>query len=94
MAFSAFFSGMEMAFVSGNRMWAEMGRTKDGLSQRAIAFFYRNSNNFVSTTNAHSLKSTLLNQSTSTIPLWVLKNAAAIMTRRLRFITLAQLFFH
>ncbi len=49
MAFSAFFSGMEMAFVSGNRMWAEMGRNKEGLSQRAIAFFYRNSNNFVST---------------------------------------------
>ncbi len=49
MAFSAFFSGMEMAFVSGNRMLAEMERDKNGLSQRAIAFFYRNSNNFVST---------------------------------------------
>ena len=49
MAFSAFFSGMEMAFVSSNRMLAEMERDKNGLSQRAIAFFYRNSNNFVST---------------------------------------------
>ncbi len=49
MAFSAFFSGMEMAFVSSNRMLAEMERDKNGLSQRAITFFYRNSNNFVST---------------------------------------------
>lgn len=49
MAFSAFFSGMEIAFVSSNRMLAEMERDKNGLSQKAIAFFYRHSNNFVST---------------------------------------------
>lgn len=49
MVFSAFFSGMEIAFVSGNRMLAEMDRDKNGLSQRAISFFYRHPNNFVST---------------------------------------------
>ena len=49
MIFSAFFSGMEIAFVSSNRMLVEMGREKNGLSQRAIALFYRHPNNFVST---------------------------------------------
>lgn len=47
--FSAFFSGMEIAFVSSNRLRAEMDREKNGLSQRAISFFYRHPNNFVST---------------------------------------------
>ncbi len=49
MAFSAFFSGMEMAFVSSNRLRAEMEREKNGLADRAIAFFYRHPNDFVST---------------------------------------------
>lgn len=49
MAFSAFFSGMEIAFVSSNRMLAEMDKEKYGLSTRIIARFYRNGNNFVST---------------------------------------------
>lgn len=49
MAFSAFFSGMEIAFVSSNRLLAEMEREKNGLSQRAIIYFYKHSNNFVST---------------------------------------------
>jgi CBS domain containing-hemolysin-like protein len=49
MVFSAFFSGMEIAFVSSNRLRAEMDREKNGLSQRAIGFFYRHPNNFVST---------------------------------------------
>lgn len=49
MVFSAFFSGMEIAFVSGNRMLAEMERGKNGMSQRAISYFYRHPNNFVST---------------------------------------------
>ena len=49
MVFSAFFSGMEIAFVSSNRLRAEMDREKNGLAQRAIAVFYRHPNNFVST---------------------------------------------
>ena len=49
MVFSAFFSGMEIAFVSSNRLLAEMDREKNGLSQKAIEVFYRHPNNFVST---------------------------------------------
>ena len=49
MVFSAFFSGMEIAFVSSNRMRAEMDREKNGVSQKAIALFFRHPNNFVST---------------------------------------------
>ena len=48
MIFSAFFSGMEIAFVSSNRLLAEMD-TSGSPSQRAISFFYRHPNNFVST---------------------------------------------
>ena len=48
MALSAFFSGMEIAFVSSNRLLAEMD-TSGSPSQRAISFFYRHPNNFVST---------------------------------------------
>ena len=49
MIFSAFFSGMEIAFVSSNRLLAEMDREKNGLAQKAIALFYQHPNNFVST---------------------------------------------
>ncbi len=47
--FSAFFSGMEIAFVSSNRLRAEMDREKNGLSQRALDVFFSHPNNFVST---------------------------------------------
>ena len=49
MVFSAFFSGMEIAFVSSNRLRAEMDREKNGLSQRILAVFYAHPNNFIST---------------------------------------------
>lgn len=49
MVLSAFFSGMEIAFVSSNRMLAEMDKEKNGPSQRLISFFYRHPNGFVST---------------------------------------------
>ena len=49
MIFSSFFSGMEIAFISSNRLRAEMDRDKNGLSQRAIAIFYRHPNTFIST---------------------------------------------
>ena len=46
---SAFFSGMEIAFISSNRLLAEMDKEKNGLSQRAISVFYQHPHNFVST---------------------------------------------
>lgn len=49
MALSAFFSGMEIAFVSSNRLLAEMEKERRGPGQRAIAFFYRHPNDFIST---------------------------------------------
>lgn len=49
MLFSAFFSGMEIAFVSSNRMLAEMDKEKHGLSQRCLSVFYQHPNHFVST---------------------------------------------
>ena len=49
MLFSGFFSGMEIAFVSSNRMLAEMDREKHGISQKALDIFYAHPSNFVST---------------------------------------------
>jgi CBS domain containing-hemolysin-like protein len=49
MLFSAFFSGMEIAFVSSNRLRAEMDRDNNRFSQRIIKIFYQHPNNFVST---------------------------------------------
>lgn len=49
MIFSAFFSGMEIAFVSSNRMLAEMDKDRNGISQKIISTFYRHPNGFVST---------------------------------------------
>ena len=49
MVFSAFFSGMEIAFVTSNRMLAEMDKEKNGLSQRLLSVFYHHPNNVVST---------------------------------------------
>mgnify|MGYP000809111574 CR=1 FL=1 len=49
--FSAFFSGMEIAFVSSNRMLAEMDKdkNKNGVTQRLVSLFYNHPNGFVST---------------------------------------------
>ena len=49
MVFSAFFSGMEIAFVSSNRLRVEMDRDKHGLSQRALDVFYKRPSHFIST---------------------------------------------
>lgn len=49
MVFSAFFSGMEIAFVSSNRMLAEMDKERNGFTQRVISLFYAHPNGFVST---------------------------------------------
>ena len=48
MAFSAFFSGMEIAFVSVDKLRYEMER-KPGLTSTVIDYFMRNPNNFIST---------------------------------------------
>lgn len=49
MALSAFFSGMEIAFVSSNRMLAEMDRKGNSIAKNIISRFYNHPNGFVST---------------------------------------------
>lgn len=48
MAFSAFFSGMEIAFVSVNKLRFEMER-KSGINSRILGIFFRHPNEFIST---------------------------------------------
>lgn len=45
--FSAFFSGMEIAFISSNRLKVEMDRSKGTLSGQILGTFYKNESHFI-----------------------------------------------
>ena len=47
--FSAFFSGMEMAFISANRVRLELDKQNGGITARALNYFYGHTEKFIST---------------------------------------------
>ncbi len=49
LVFSAFFSGMEIAFIASNRLKVEMDRTKGTLYGRILGIFYKNESHFIAT---------------------------------------------
>lgn len=49
MIFSAFFSGMEIAFISSNRVRVKIDVEKDGLINRVISLFYSHKEMFITT---------------------------------------------
>lgn len=48
LSFSAFFSGMEIAFISANRLKIELDRQQGYFSGRILSYFVKNTPNFIS----------------------------------------------
>ena len=49
LAFSAFFSGMEIAFISSNKLRHELDKKNKNMAGKILDIFYRNPNLFIST---------------------------------------------
>lgn len=49
LAFSAFFSGMEIAFVSSNKLRFELEKMNSNITSHILSIFYRRPNDFIST---------------------------------------------
>jgi CBS domain containing-hemolysin-like protein len=49
LAFSAFFSGMEIAFVSSNKLRFELEKVNSNITSRVLSIFYKRPNDFIST---------------------------------------------